>query len=191
MGDMTSVMANAKPLGKLVAEAREGNRAAAERLVREHDGWVRSVVYAVTGRAELVEDVTQQVWTRVLARLETLQDARCLRSWLYTIARHTAIDMGQAHQRQRVGSLEGVVVEEDKQQRGPFRVVAGNELQETLLYAVESLPVLYREPFVLRHLQDWSYAEIGEVLDLSVEAVETRLVRARRLLREMLDGRVE
>jgi RNA polymerase sigma-70 factor (ECF subfamily) len=56
---------------------------------------------------------------------------------------------------------------------------------------VQSLPALYREPFVLRHLQDWSYAEIGEVLGLTTETVETRLVRARRMLREMLQGKVE
>ena len=55
----------------------------------------------------------------------------------------------------------------------------------------ELLPAIYREPFVLRHLEDWSYAEIGEVLGLSVDTVETRLVRARRLLREMLQGKVE
>jgi RNA polymerase sigma-70 factor (ECF subfamily) len=53
------------------------------------------------------------------------------------------------------------------------------------------LPAIYREPFALRHLEGWTYAEIGTVLDLPLETVETRLVRARRLLREMLSGKVD
>ena len=52
--------------------------------------------------------------------------------------------------------------------------------------AVDALPVLYREPFVLRHLNGWSYKQIAEVMDMPVDSIETRLVRARRLLREAL-----
>ena len=72
----------------------------------------------------------------------------------------------------------------------PLRAVEASETRETLLRAVQSLPALYREPFVLRHLENWSYAEIGELLGLPDETVETRLTRARRLLREMLHGKV-
>jgi RNA polymerase sigma factor (sigma-70 family) len=68
---------------------------------------------------------------------------------------------------------------------------AGQETRETILRAVQALPVLYREPFVLRHLEDWSYAQIADVLGLTLEAVETRLVRARRSLREALRGKVQ
>ena len=67
----------------------------------------------------------------------------------------------------------------------------GGELRAELLQAIEALPALYREPFVLRHLEDWSYAQIGELLGLPTETVETRLVRARRLLREALRGTVD
>jgi RNA polymerase sigma-70 factor (ECF subfamily) len=58
------------------------------------------------------------------------------------------------------------------------------------LRAIQALPVLYREPFVLRHLQGWTYKEIAEVMDMRVDSVETRLVRARRFLRERLKDKV-
>jgi RNA polymerase sigma-70 factor (ECF subfamily) len=48
------------------------------------------------------------------------------------------------------------------------------------------MPAIYREPFVLRHLEDWSYRQIAETLDLPVDTVGTRLVRARRMLQETL-----
>jgi RNA polymerase sigma factor (sigma-70 family) len=176
----------------LINAVQRGSRPAGDRLVREHDGWVRSVVYGVTGRRDLVDDVTQQVWTQVWQRLGSLNDPRRLRAWLYSVARNAAIDASQEDRRRRAVGLD-VVGDRfgDAQARGPVWSAVGDELRETLLGAVEALPALYREPFVLRHLEDWSYAEIGELLGLSVETVETRLVRGRRLLREMLQGRVQ
>lgn len=190
---MTSMSIDGESLRQLVVDARGGDPAAAERLVRQHQGWVRSAVYAATGRADLLDDIAQQVWARAWEQLDRLENPCRLRPWLYAIARNTAIDMSAA-QRRRDGltaSLGDGVVPADRRRDNPAKAAAGNELRETLLWAVQALPAIYREPFVLRHLQDWSYAEIGDVLGLSVETVETRLVRARRLMREMLVGKVE
>jgi RNA polymerase sigma-70 factor (ECF subfamily) len=179
-------------LRALVTEAQVGSRSAADRLVRDHEHWVRSVVFGVTGRWDLVDDIAQQVWAQVWERLPSLKEPERLRSWLYAVARNAAIDAGQARKRRTTAGLDHV--EEslgDAGQVGPVGTTLGAELREMLLKAVEALPVHYREPFVLRHLQDWSYAEIGDLLGLPVETVETRLVRARRLLREMLQGKLE
>jgi RNA polymerase sigma-70 factor (ECF subfamily) len=55
-----------------------------------------------------------------------------------------------------------------------------------VLEAIRGLPDIYRESFILRHVEDWSYAQIAEAMSLPVDTVETRLVRARRLLRTAL-----
>ncbi len=179
-------------IGRLVALAQRGDRRAADRLVREHDGWVRSAIYAVIGRPDLVDDVAQQVWLRVWERLDTLQSPARLRPWLYTIARHTALDVGASHGRRsgRTTSLENVSAVDERSERHPAQAASRREQREVLLAAVQALPADYREPLVLRHLQDWSYAEIAQVLNVSVETVETRLVRGRALLRELLQDRV-
>ena len=175
----------------LISEAQRGNRSAVDQLVHENEGWVRGVIYATTGRADLVDDVAQQVWTQVWQRLGSLNDPRRLRAWLYAVARNAAIDASQDRRRRSALGLDFVADGlGDRPDRGPVKATAANELRETLLRAVEALPALYREPFVLRHLEDWSYAQIGNLLGLSVETVETRLVRARRLLREMLKDKV-
>ncbi|MEW6252214.1 MAG: RNA polymerase sigma factor [Planctomycetota bacterium] len=190
---MSVVAIDAEAMRELVAGAQQGSRQAAERLIREHEGWVRSAIYGVTGRAELVDDIAQQVWTRAWQGLPGLADGRQLRSWLYTIARNTAIDYSMAHRRVQAAAvpLQHAAATPDRRDRGPDGTVAADELQKTLLQAVQSLPALYREPFVLRHLENWSYAEIASVLGLSVETIETRLTRARRLLREMLRGKID
>jgi len=189
---MTNATVDVETAHALVGQAQRGSRVAADRLVREHEGWVRSVVYGVTGRRDLVDDVVQQVWTQVWQRLGSLSDPRRLRAWLYAVARNAAIDASQDRRRRSAVALDAVADRlGDAQACNPLRSAAADELRETLLRAVEALPALYREPFALRHLEDWSYAEIGELLGLSVETVETRLVRARRLLREMLGGKLE
>ncbi|MBU0640108.1 MAG: RNA polymerase sigma factor [Planctomycetes bacterium] len=191
---MTSATLDVETQRLLVAQAQRGDQPAADRLVREHEGWVRGVIYGVSGRSDLVDDVAQQVWTRVWQRLDSLKDPERLRPWLYAIARRAAIDAGVDHKRRREGTVRlehAGQTRGDERSRNPLRLALSDELHATLLQAVESLPVLYREPFVLRHLEDWSYAQIGAVLALPVETVETRLVRARRLLRETLQGKVE
>ncbi len=181
-------------IGRLVALAQRGDRRAADHLVREHDGWVRSAIYAVVGRPDLVDDIAQQVWLRVWERLDTLQNPARLRPWLYAIARRTALDMHAEHERHRSRATslaaEAMALEDSPSQRRPPQTLSEREQREALLAAVRGLPAIYREPLALRHLQDWSYAEIAELLGISVETVETRLVRARALLRESLEGRV-
>jgi RNA polymerase sigma-70 factor (ECF subfamily) len=190
-GGMSSVTIDAESMRQTVAEAQQGDRVAADRLVREHASWVRSAIYAVTGRRDLVDDIAQQVWVRVWQRLGTLESPQRLRPWLYAVARNTALDARLAERRHEALTRAAAALAADGARPGPHGAVTGSELQATLLRAVQALPALYREPFVLRHLEEWSYAEIGDVLNLSVETVETRLVRARRLLREMLQGKVE
>lgn len=183
--------AQAEAPSHVIAAAQQGSRVATDALVRGHEGWLRSVIYGITGRRDLVDDVAQQVWTRVWQRIDTLQDPARWRAWLYRIARHTALDMASAAKRRRTVPLE--VSNTDTSvclAREPHVTLADDEIRDRVLAAVHALPALYREPLVLRHLHDWSYAEIAEVLELPIDTVETRLARARRLLRDALQGKV-
>lgn len=190
---MLDAPADVDALPVLVAEAQRGNRWAADWLVREHEGWVRTVVYAVVGRWDQVDDIVQQVWALVWMRLPSLKDPQRLRSWLCSVARNAALDAGQTRRRHAAQQMMEPVADSlaDKNGRVPVRAMLDGELRTMLLRAVEALPVHYREPFVLRHLEDWSYQQIGEMLGLAVKTVEKRLVRARRLLREMLKDVIE
>lgn len=190
--NMTTAALDLDVLRDMVGHAQRGDRAAADRLVREHDGWVRGVIYGVCGKPDMVDDVAQQVWAQVWERLPSLKEPERLRSWLYAVARNAAIDYGQSQKRRQAAGLDCVeAYAGDERTPNPAYVASGDETQRLLLRAIEALPALYREPFVMRHLQDWSYQEISDVLGLPLETVETRLVRARRLLRESLKDRMD
>ncbi len=171
---------------ELIAAAQRGERRALDTFVRRHDGWVRQIVYATTGRPGLVDDVAQNVWSGVWQQIATLSEPARWRGWIYRLAKNAAIDAGRQNARER-GRAVGLNGDDPATSASdPARRVAQSEEQQRVLRAIRGLPDHYREPFILRHLQDWSYSEIGEAMGLPVDTVETRLVRARRLLREAL-----
>lgn len=171
----------------LIRAAQRGQRGALEAFVRRHDRWVRNVVYATIGNPTQVDDVVQHVWTNVWQQIETLVDPSRWRSWLYKMAKHAAIDAGLKDARERRGRADFETARHGVARRSdPARKLIDSERHEHVLDSIKGLPPIYREPFVLRHLEGWSYAEIGEAMSLPVDTVETRLVRARRLLRTAL-----
>lgn len=175
---------------ELIGAAQRGERSAFENLLHRHNRWVRGIVYATLGSNTATDDVLQQVWTQVWQQIGTLTDAQKWRGWVYRLARNAAIDAGQdAARRRRL--LRTVAADERTGgigHAGPFVRAVVRERQQQVLDAIQSLPAIYREPFILRHLEEWNYSQIGQTLGLPVDTVETRLVRARRLLREMLAG---
>lgn len=183
---------------RLVVEAiQAGDAHALGEFMTAQGRWVRGVVYGVLGRTADLDDVCQRVWIKVWREASGLSDPGAWRSWLYRIARNAAMDALRANQRRR--KLLDTGSQRDELPgatwgRGttpsPDRQMAAREEYEAMLAAIEALPPLYREPFVLKHVEGWSYAQIGEALGLPNDTVETRLVRARRLLRERLNGKV-
>lgn len=189
---MTVALADDFDVDVPVIEAvKAGDRYAFAELVRRHGSWVRAAVFGVLGRSDAVDDVVQQVWASVWQRIGELRDVARWRPWLYRMARNAALDAGRELSRRRrlhVNAPEGVL--DGHGNRGSPGSAAADEGHKAVLAAINGLPALYREPFVMRHLNGWSYQQIAEVLDMPVDSVETRLVRARRLLREALKDRV-
>jgi RNA polymerase sigma-70 factor (ECF subfamily) len=177
---------------ELIAAAQRGQRDALDVFVRRHDRWVRNVVYATVGNPGAVDDIVQHVWANVWRQIGTLVDPQRWRSWLYKMAKNAAIDAGLKAGRERrlqVALDHAGPVAHGKDE--PSQALIGAEQHRQVLAAIRGLPDIYREPFILRHVEGWGYAQIGEAMSLPVATVETRLVRARRLLRSALTGLLE
>ncbi len=176
----------------LVVEAISGrDHDAFGGFVRRHRRWIRSIAFGVLGRQERIDDVEQNVWLAVWTRSQELRDARRWRSWLYRLARNAAIDAGRSTTRDRKRSQQlAMDMPNLPTQTNPDTQMAGDEKHREVLKAVEALPALYREPFVMRHMNGWSYKQIADLMDMPIDTVETRLVRARRFLREALKSEV-
>lgn len=175
----------------IIEAIRQGDRYAFTEFVRRNGAWVRSVVFGVLGDREQLDDVCQQAWTNVWRQLGRLRDTKRWRPWLYRLVRNAAIDAGREQtRRRRLFGRQLAARPSQARDRNPPDEMIRAEQRVMVLEAVRSLPALYREPFVLRHVEDWSYRRIAELMDLPEDTVETRLVRARRLLRQALQGKV-
>ena len=174
------------PEAPVIEAIRGGDRYAFAEFVRRHNDWVRGVIFGVLGRADALDDVSQVVWTAVWQRIGELRETRNWRSWLYRMARNAAVDAGREASRHRARLK---VMAEEAAHGGAATAdspLVNEERQREVLAAIGGLPPLYREPFVLRHMNGWNYQQIAEAMEMPVDSIETRLVRARRLLRDAL-----
>jgi RNA polymerase sigma-70 factor (ECF subfamily) len=195
---MAMALADEYDADRPVVEAlQQGDPYALDELMRRHGGWVRGVAYGVLGDPSRVDDVCQQAWTSVWEQARRLREPSRWKAWVYRLVHNAAIDVGRDKRRahKTVQELAESALA-DGTRCGPSRptppdeALSKAEQREAMRQAIRSLPAIYREPFVLRHIEGWSYRRIAEVMELPADTVETRLVRARRLLREMLRGKV-
>jgi RNA polymerase sigma-70 factor (ECF subfamily) len=179
------------PEAPVVEAIRGGDRCAFAEFVRRHNDWVRGVIFGVLGRTDALDDVTQQVWTAVWQRIGELRSTQSWRSWLYRLARNAAVDAGREVSRQRARLK---VVAGETRRGGATSAestLVNEERHHEVLAAIGGLPPLYREPFVLRHMNGWNYQQIADAMEMPVDSIETRLVRARRLLRDALKDKMD
>lgn len=173
----------------LVEALQAGDEQVLGEFIERQERWVRGVVYSVLGNSPQIDDVMQRVWMNVWQRIGSLEDPRRWKHWLYRMARNASIDMGRRHQRRRNLWQRLTQEKRDKLHTGasPLQASMAKESHTKVLNAIDRMPAIYREPFVLRHVEQWTYKQIAETLSLPVDTVGTRLVRARRMLKENLE----
>lgn len=149
----------------------------AERLVEEYGDMVFRLAYAKTGNRQDAEDVTQEVFLRLLRKApEHFNSGDHAKHRLLRVTLQRANDLFRARARRRELPLEAA--EELKAQER-------EEPGETLT-AVMTLPEELRIPIHLYYYEDLSIAQIAQIMGKSEGAVKTRLSRARGKLRELL-----
>lgn len=168
---------------------REGDVALLQGLVEEYqDRLVRYLVY-VLGRRDDVDDLVQETWLRVMERGKSYDGRSRFEPWLFTVARHLAIDLVR---RRREVSLDA----EDEGGVGPVAVSAGlspfaeaarTEDAERLAGALDSLRPVYREALVLRFMEELSLQEIAAVVGAPVPTVAARIYRGLAALRPQME----
>jgi RNA polymerase sigma-70 factor (ECF subfamily) len=161
-------------------QARRGDQAAFSRLVEAYQGPVYNLCYRMLGNAPEAEDATQETFVRMYTKLHTYQPDRKLSSWVLSIASHYCIDRLRRRRGQWVSlDEEPVAATLPSRQRGPEEVAVREESRGEVQRLVDELAPAYRVPLILRYWYDLSYTEIAEVMGLTVQAVKSRLHRAR------------
>lgn len=161
-------------------QARRGDQAAFCRLVEAYQRPVYNLCYRMLGNAPEAEDAAQETFMRMYTKLHTYQPERKLSSWVLSIASHYCIDRLRRRRGQWLSlDEEPVAAALPSQNRGPEDLALRAESRDEVQRLVDMLPAAYRVPLILRYWHDLSYAEIAEVMGLTVQAVKSRLHRAR------------
>ena len=166
----------------LVTRTLAGDTRSYEELVRRYERLVGRILYPYARRETSAEDLTQETFLRAYDRLETFNPEYRFKTWLLTIANNLGVDT--LRRRREVVEFNQEV--HSGSAGGPEDAALESDRARAVQKAIESLPETYGVPLILRYTEDMSYAEIAEVLDLTVAAVKSRLFRARNMLAEKL-----
>jgi RNA polymerase sigma-70 factor (ECF subfamily) len=173
-----SVRRSALEDNELVARTLAGDVRSYEELVRRYERLVGRVVYSYARREISVEDLVQETFLRAYDRLETFNPDYRFKTWLLAIANNLGVDT----LRRRRELVEFNPETHAPVSRSPEAEAVDADRSRGVKEAIATLPETYGVPLVLRYTEGLSYAEIAEVLSITVPAVKSRLFRARNML---------
>lgn len=184
----------------LAFEAQQGNMEAFAALVDRHKGRVYRTLYQVVGNEQDAQDLSQEVFLKVYRSLAGYRGDAAFTTWLHRLTLNLAFDWLRARKRRPLqvpleappDQEERPVQELPSTDEGPEEAALRHDRKRQLQQAIQNLPPDYREAVVLYHFRHLSYQQIAERLDVPVRTIETRLYRARHLLKKVLsDGEGE
>jgi RNA polymerase sigma-70 factor (ECF subfamily) len=184
----------------LVERAKSGDQSAFRAIMDQHNRRLYRVARAVMKDDTEAEDVVQETYLRAFSNLAKFRGESSLATWLTRIALNEA--MGRKRKQRITVTLESVeTAQEDTSaqiiqfpamstETDPERSAAQREIRILLERAMDALPEAFRLVFVMRDVEEMSIEETATYLRIRPETVKTRLHRARRLLRQSLDGQL-
>ena len=187
-------------LTALVLRAQKGDENAFSALVNRYEKLVYNIAYQYTGNTEDAADVSQDTFLKLWRSLSGFRHESSLSTWVFRIAQNCALDALRKRTVRRTVSL--TVEENDGEEQGrevdlidpnpDHDPAARSERRERTALVREAISTLHadhREILVLRDMQGYSYAEIGEMLGLEQGTVKSRINRARMQVKEFLKSR--
>lgn len=181
----------------LVERVLGGGKRAFEALVRRHERRVYRVALAVLGNAEDAEEAMQDAFIKAYRHLGQFRKEARFSTWLTRIAVNQAIEKRNAR-KNYVPLAEAKEAKAGSAPRrfepwedNPEQSYGRQEMHRMIEEAIQSLPEIYREVFVLRDVEGLRADEAAEVLGITIPALKSRLLRARLMMREMLAEKFE
>lgn len=191
--DRSNIVAMAETIDDelLVEEFSRGDESAFDRIVERYSADVGMLANRLLGWPGEVEDVNQEVFLAAYLGLKRFRCECSLKSWLFTIT----INKCRSHRRKQLLRLrissqaadKAHVPSEVTAHENPVDAETGSRVRE----AVAALPAKYREPVVLKYIEELGADEIVQILGISQNALHVRLSRARKHLKRSLNKQIE
>ncbi|MFH0872767.1 MAG: sigma-70 family RNA polymerase sigma factor [bacterium] len=185
-----------QPDTELVKLAKAKDLLAFSELVSRHSARIYSLLYRLLKNRGDAEDLLQQTFLSAFENLGRFREEASFRTWVTRIATNFALMKFRKEKKNQTVSLDvpknftedgiPLPMEIADWSVNPVETLERKELVEILEAAIARLPQIYRTVFLLRDLEGLSNKEVAEMMELSVSAVKSRLMRARLFLRTIL-----
>lgn len=158
-------------------------------LVGRYKNLIYDLCYKYTYDYTEAQDLSQEIFLKVYRKLDTFRNSSSFSTWLYRIGVNTCIDWTRKNKKH---SESMSIDEEDYIERIPSQcpvpedIVVDGERREIVRNAIQGLPEKYRTVVILYNFKGFSCSEISNILEVPLKTVETRLYRAKKLLKERL-----
>ena len=187
--DMDDVQASPETTDEsLMLAYAAGEAGAFDRLYHRHRDRLYRFLYRQLNADPVVDELFQDVWSRVIRARSTFQTGAAFVTWLYSIARNRLTDHYRASARtrdfQESEEVEATMAQESP--REPHEVIVNAELAQRLKELIGDLPPPQREAFLLKEETGLSLQHIAEVTGVDRETVKSRLRYAMNKLRKGL-----
>jgi RNA polymerase sigma-70 factor, ECF subfamily len=200
LGDLASAIGARAEEAAIVADLKAGSEAAYAWLIGEFQRPVYGLVYRMVSDSADAADTTQDVFLKVFRGMKHFHGESSLKTWIYRIALHEAANRKRWWFRHKAhetsiepaesegmangdGALQNALTDHHE---SPFDNVAQREVQLRVDTELRKVAEPYRTTLILRDLEDMSYEEIAEILQISLGTVKSRLTRGRHALKQRL-----
>jgi RNA polymerase sigma-70 factor (ECF subfamily) len=177
-----------------VAEVRAGNPDAFRVLVERHSRAVFRLAYRMTGNEQDAEDAVQETFLRAFKQLRHFDGRSSFSTWLYRVCTNCTIDsmrVRRKHEQKRVVEQENsetdLLAQQASKAPSPEQLLHSDEISALLAPALETLSVMERTAFVMRHYEGLGMDEIGRILEVQPNAAKHSVFRAVQKLRRVLE----
>lgn len=182
---------------QLIDQVKNGDEAAFGEIVERYRNQLTNYLYRMLGDYEEAIDLAQESFVRVYFALDRYHTEYAFSTYIYRIATNLAISEIRRRRRRKLLSLATFFASGDDDDQEfhppdprplPDADVIDAERKRAIEKAITALPDKYRAPIVLRDVQELTYEEVANVLELGLGTTKSRINRGRALLREKLKG---
>ena len=174
---------------ELVARVQRGDKSAFDLLVRKYQHRIVKLVGRYVRNPDDALDVAQEAFIKAYRALANFRGDSAFYTWLYRIAINTAknhlVALGRRPREVELEGPDGEAVNIDDLQQDdetPEKILLVDEIRNTILRTIDSLPEDLRTAIVLREVEGLSYEEIADAMDCPIGTVRSRIFRAREAI---------
>jgi len=167
---------------QLVARSLKQDHEAFEQLIDRHAAKIVNLAYRMVGNRVEAEDLAQEAFLTAFKALSTFRADSKFSTWLYRIATNKCKDWlrvkrpGMGQQDVDIDETLDIHIAEEQT---PERLLSQQQVAQALEQAIQRLPLLYREAFVLKHIEGMSYEEMEAILGVNSDTLKMRVYKGR------------